>query len=82
MKFGSSSLFMPVTSSLREYFAPFMIWHLSPVTSSRTKILPSQGEETVLGISVGHDLVIFLVKKELKVGYSFKGCSISLRLTA
>jgi len=53
--------------------APFIIWHLSPVTYYKTNILPSQGEDTVLGASIGKGLVILRVKKELKVGYSLRG---------
>ena len=72
MKLGSSSLFSPKTSSLREYLAPFITWHLSPVTYYSTNIFPSQGDETVFGSSIGNGLVILLVKKELNVEYSLR----------
>lgn len=68
MKSGSYWRLVPETSSLMEYLQPLMISHLSPVISSKTKTFPSQGEETVLGCGGGRALVIFLVKKALKVG--------------
>ena len=65
---GSCSLLTPVTNSLKEYFAPFIIWHLSPIISSNTRTLPSHGDDIELGSYFGKGRVILLVKKELKVG--------------